>query len=76
MSDLSAFGVNHGYESVSKLNTPMKPMGAALTNKAARQNVLNTLVKPYKGGTQKTKSSLPLQAKLAGARLDRKRGRI
>jgi hypothetical protein len=60
----SAFGVDHGYEGVSKkLMTPRVPLERT-----------KTLLAPYKGATQKTKSSLPLQAKLAGARLDRKRG--
>lgn len=35
---------------------------------------LKALVAPYKGGTQKTRSSLPLQARKATARIARKRG--
>lgn len=36
---------------------------------------LKALVAPYKGGTQKARSSAPLQARWTKARLDRKQGK-
>lgn len=37
----------------------------------AKQQKLDALMSPYKGGTQKSRSSLPLQAKIVTARLNR-----
>lgn len=76
MSEPSAFGINHGYEIEKSFTAPFKGLTAAIPKQRAGQASKRAgSLAAHKGSLPaKTKSSLPLQAKLTGARMDRKKG--
>lgn len=82
-SEVSAFGVNHGYQ-IEKAFTGLKALAATVPKQRAASNKLtqttsrlDASMNAHKGSLPaKTRSDLPLKARKVMARHDRDRGRV